>query len=414
MKAGKGWRERKRVRRPTYLVDYVDGAGRRRRPTVYSVADAKRMAAEKLLEARQGRMTSEDPHLTLSEYAERWRGQRQVADSTRRIESWALDRHLLPALGAMKLTEIRRRHVRALLESLARDRGLGKVSRRLVRATLSVLFEHAIEDEIVHANPASGVGRRRSTSEMVTPAERIGRVRPLDPAELERLLVTTRAIEPRDAILYLVMAEAGLRPGEALALQKADLEAARRQLRVARSVWQGRVKDTKTHNVRWVDLTPRLTEALTGLAGLPGPPWLFPSEAGTPMDQSRVVKRFRLAARVAAVWPRRLYDLRHTFATHHLLCGANPLYVARQLGHAKATTTLLWYAHWIPTGDSQQAEDLQLWRADIVRRRVADGTVLAPFQESLMDPVSEVPENAGAGGGTWTRDLLITNQLLCH
>jgi len=40
-----------------------------------------------------------------------------------------------------------------------------------------------------------------------------------------------------------------------------------------------------------------------------------------------------------------------TFATHMLALGAPITYVAAQLGHAKQTTTLADYAHWIPRGD---------------------------------------------------------------
>jgi hypothetical protein len=44
----------------------------------------------------------------------------------------------------------------------------------------------------------------------------------------------------------------------------------------------------------------------------------------------------------------RLYDLRHTFATLLLAKGVPITYVAAQLGHARPTTTLQWYAHWLP------------------------------------------------------------------
>ena len=46
------------------------------------------------------------------------------------------------------------------------------------------------------------------------------------------------------------------------------------------------------------------------------------------------------------------YDLRHTFASLLLSSNAPLLYVSRQLGHAKATTTLDHYAKGCRVGNS--------------------------------------------------------------
>ncbi len=53
----------------------------------------------------------------------------------------------------------------------------------------------------------------------------------------------------------------------------------------------------------------------------------------------------------------RLYDLRHTFATLLLSRGVPITYVSAQLGHAKPTTTLQWYSHWLPALDSNRFVD---------------------------------------------------------
>jgi integrase len=42
--------------------------------------------------------------------------------------------------------------------------------------------------------------------------------------------------------------------------------------------------------------------------------WIFASEAGAPLDESRVAKRFGAVLRVAELPRFRLYDLRHSFA----------------------------------------------------------------------------------------------------
>ena len=46
-------------------------------------------------------------------------------------------------------------------------------------------------------------------------------------------------------------------------------------------------------------------------------------------------------------------DLRHTFASLLLSCNVLLLYVSKQLGHAKPTTTLDHYAKWLPSGEQR-------------------------------------------------------------
>ena len=47
------------------------------------------------------------------------------------------------------------------------------------------------------------------------------------------------------------------------------------------------------------------------------------------------------------------YDLRHTFASILLSSNVPLLYVSKQLGHFKATTTLDHYAKWLPSGEQR-------------------------------------------------------------
>ena len=89
------------------------------------------------------------------------------------------------------------------------------------------------------------------------------------------------------------------------------------------------------------------------------PLWVFCSEAGTPLDLSNVQKAFERTLKKAGLpLTHTLYDLRHTFATQLLTDGAPITYVAAQLGHSKATTTLQWYAHYLPRGDKRWVDAL--------------------------------------------------------
>jgi len=116
-------------------------------------------------------------------------------------------------------------------------------------------------------------------------------VRPLPPATVEQL----RRLMPtdQDVALVSVLAYAGLRPGEALALTWADV--GERTILVERSVALGEVKETKTRTTRFVRLLAPLSKDLKALrmqSGRPGDEELiFPRPDGEPWAATRAILR---------------------------------------------------------------------------------------------------------------------------
>ena len=82
-----------------------------------------------------------------------------LAPRTLRSYRELLEQHVLPALGASNLQEIRRRHVKDLLADKSRA-GLSKNTIRLIRTALSVVLGDAVDDELLEVNVALGAGRR--------------------------------------------------------------------------------------------------------------------------------------------------------------------------------------------------------------------------------------------------------------
>jgi integrase len=170
----------------------------------------------------------------------------------------------------------------------------------------------------------------------------------LGPAEVEMI---RSAMGPRDAALVSVLAYAGLRPGEALALTWADIT--QTHIRVDKALSMGQLRGTKTGKERRVPLIAPLRSDLTQwrmrIGGAKDHELVFPNFAGehwSESDRHSWSGRHLKPALKEAGLPRevRMYDLRHSYVSMLIASGLNPVEVSRRAGHS-ATMTLDVYAH---------------------------------------------------------------------
>lgn len=138
------------------------------------------------------------------------------------------------------------------------------------------------------------------------------------------------------ALLPWIGAGCGLRPGELLGLCWDSIDLNRGELVVRRSVWRGELRDTlKTRRSRRVvPLRARVaavvaTHRPAGARGL-----VLATPTGTPLDLHNLRRRVWLPAqrRAGIEQPRRIYDLRHTYATWSLRAGVSIFQLARRMG----------------------------------------------------------------------------------
>lgn len=272
--------------------------------------------------------------------------------------------HIAPTLGAIKIQELNRASVKMLLTQ-KRNVGLSKNTVRLIRVCLSVMCSEALDDGHIKENPATALGRagfRRGVR--LTPA-----IRAFSQADLAQFLNVTERLCPDYYPLFLTLARTGCRPGEALALRWSDLNFDEREIRVERAFSCGQLGPTKTGSIRYVDMSRELASVLRQLYCKRQrehesrnrdevPEWIFINSVGRPIDENRPRKVFTKVLARAALRDHTVYDLRHTFATLHLAKGHPITYVSAQLGHSSPSTTLRWYAHWLPTSEKRYADSL--------------------------------------------------------
>jgi len=150
--------------------------------------------------------------------------------------------------------------------------------------------------------------------------------------ELEALAA---AIGPRYGPMILFAAATGLRPAEWIALEKRDVDRDERVAFVRRSFTRRELKIPKTEaSTRAVPLQARALDALDRIVTSDGSPLLFPGERGGYLDIHHFRPfQWRPAQRAAGIKPlRRVYDLRHTFATFALRAGISTFDLSRYMG----------------------------------------------------------------------------------
>ena len=151
-------------------------------------------------------------------------------------------------------------------------------------------------------------------------------------AELDALAAH---LSPRYRPMIIFAAATGLRPAEWLALEWRDIDLESRVVYVHRSFTKGRLKCPKTEaSRRAVPLQTIALKALERQALSQESALVFPADRGGYLDLHNFRNReWKPAQLAAAIQPlRRIYDLRHTFATFALRAGISTFDLSRYMG----------------------------------------------------------------------------------
>jgi integrase len=151
----------------------------------------------------------------------------------------------------------------------------------------------------------------------------------------EQLEALADRLGPPLGPMVIFAAATGMRPGEWVALEHRDIDRAGRVAYVNRAFGKGRLSTPKTETSRRA--VPLQARALAALHRLPpGRPddLLFPAERGGYLDLHNFRNRDWKPAQLAVgIEPfRRIYDLRHTFATFALRAGISTFELSRYMG----------------------------------------------------------------------------------
>ena len=259
--------------------------------------------------------------------------------------------------GDKTMRQIRRSDVEVWIKSMdAAGLAPGTIKTRYVN--VRSVFRAAVRDRVIGTDPTDTVRlprRRRADAAMSIPTpDDVG------------LLMT--AAEGGFRTFVALCAFAGLRLGEAAAVQLGDVDFVGAALAVTRQVQRVNggaidVRAPKYGSERVVYLANGLVDLLAqhvaDFGTIGDEQWLFTGEGDQPPHQNTVGYWWRKTLRVAGLSGIKLHDLRHFYASGLIAAGCDVVTVQRSLGHAKATTTLNTYAHLWPTAEDRTRKAAQ-------------------------------------------------------
>lgn len=224
------------------------------------------------------------------------------------------------------------------LTQLKTEHGASIATRNRYLSALSRAYEFAVNRCWSRANPTAGIKRDKEEKRPV---------RYVSPADIARL--EEEATDPAYRAFIRVLADTGLRSGEARRLEWRDVDLARGKVLVRRS---------KTKEPREVGLTTAVRDVLVALEArrLPGarpgrdPLWPVLRD----LTAGSVSARFRRLARRAGFESMRAHDLRHGFCSRMAQAGIPLPTIGALAGHKSVLTTQRYASH-IPDGATSAA-----------------------------------------------------------
>jgi integrase len=247
-------------------------------------------------------------------------------------------------LGRLKLAEVTPQHVKGLATRLTNS-GKAPGTVRLVLAPLRAMLATALEEGLIRSNPCTGI---RIAQRVQTEQEEHAKA--LSEEELRNLVA---AVPEQHRLFVTFLASTGLRISEGVAVQWGDLDLSKRELRIRRRLYRGKLAPPKSrYGVRTVRVSPGMAQSLWNLRKtakyVADDDPVFPTTVGTMQETSNAHRWFKAAARKAGVGWAGFHTLRHTSASMDFRHGKDVKQVQMKLGHHSPAFTLATYVHLLP------------------------------------------------------------------
>lgn len=383
----RNWTTAKGEEKTAWVVDYVDGKGKRRLKTFAKKKEADAFAATASVEVRDGIHVADRETVTVKEAGDLWLKSCDAAGLERStLDQYAqhLRLHIVPTIGATKLSKITVPVVRAFQEQL-REEGRSAAMIKRVTVSLGSILSDAQERGLVVRNAVHEMSKRRGGSAGKAEKRQKARLRyGVDIPTMAEVRAILGAAEGRYRPFLITVIFTGMRASELRGLSWADVDLDKAQIHVRQRADKYHVIGMPKSDAgqRTIPLTPMVVNALREwrLACPKGEfNLVFPNGEGNVEWHANIIKRGLWPAMIKAgvVVPTGkldgegapimaakytgLHALRHWFASWCINSKADgglelsPKAVQARMGHSSIQVTFDTYGHLFPAADEAQA-----------------------------------------------------------
>ncbi|NOX72940.1 MAG: tyrosine-type recombinase/integrase [Alphaproteobacteria bacterium] len=383
-----------------FILSYTSN-GRKRRKTIgdwptWTLESARAEARELVLKISSGVDPLEDARRRKAEplvknLAREWLEMHTTGLKSEKAIRGYVENDLIPTIGWMKVSDVRRRDVIEVVE---------KKAERTPRAAAQLLlyarrmFDYATDRDYLPANPLAGL---KPSSIKVKgkrdPLKPITRTRILDEEEIRTFWqnVETCGLHRLTALALKLVLATGQRPGEVAGMHESEIED-----RIWRIPAERRGKTQTEHTVYLTDIALEVLESarkeldrLQARRKIPWRGYLFEARPGSPIRNTGLclaVSRHHatLGAKEVHPWggwtP---HDLRRTMRTGLSACNVRPDIAELTIGHVKTGMVAVYDQHGF---DDERREAMLAWE------RRLKGTILSYRTESEDGNIVQLTE----------------------
>ncbi|WP_230579074.1 tyrosine-type recombinase/integrase [Megasphaera elsdenii] len=224
----------------------------------------------------------------------------------------------------MSIEDLRYADYQRVIDDMRRL-GLSYSSVKKVRSLISLLLKYADKIELAITNyaPLLSIGRNRP-------------VRPHHTFSRQKINRLWKSVDSPGVDTVLILLYTGMRCGEMLQLQKADVHLRQRYIRITRS--------KTAAGIRIIPIHHRIAPLIEARMACPGDV-LICDDTGRPYNYGRYCTIWRSAMHLIRADGHTTHDCRHTVATLLDNAGANETAKRRILGHSGGDITERVYTH---------------------------------------------------------------------